>query len=123
MLVRWLLAVALLVTPLAADPQMTRLRVEVRDVYDKPVEQASVIVKFVEGRSKTKFGKKIRTTWELKTNQEGVVKVPSIPQGKILVQVIAKRYQTFGQTFDVNEEEKTLEVKLNTPQPQYSAHQ
>jgi len=123
MLVRWLLALALLVPPLAADPPMTRIRVEVRDVYDKPVDHASVIVKFVEGRSKLKFGKKIRTAWELKTNQEGVAKIPALPQGKILVQVIAKRYQTFGQTFEIVEEEKTVEVKLNTPQPQFSAHQ
>jgi hypothetical protein len=39
------------------------------------------------------------------------------------VQVIAKGYQTFGNTFEVEEEEKTIEVKLNPPQPQYSAHQ
>jgi len=37
--------------------------------------------------------------------------------------VIAKGYQTFGQTFEVMEEEKTIEVQLNPPQPQYSAHQ
>jgi hypothetical protein len=123
MLVRCLLALALLVPPLAADPPMTRIRVEVRDVYDKPVDHASVIVRFVEGRSKLKFGKKIRTSWELRTNQEGVAKIPALPQGKILVQVIAKRYQTFGQTFEIDEEEKTVEVKLNTPQPQFSAHQ
>jgi len=51
-----------------------------------------------------------------------VAKIPPIPQGKILVQVIAKGYQTFGETVDVSEEEKTVEVKLNPPQPQYSAH-
>jgi len=57
------------------------------------------------------------------TNQDGEAKIPSIPQGKILVQVIAKGYQTFGQTFDVNEDEKTLDVTLNPPQQQYSAHE
>ncbi len=102
---------------------MTRLRIEVRNYNNKPVERASVVVRFVEGRSPAKLGKKVITQWELRTNQEGIVKVPPIPQGKILVQVIAKGYQTFGQTFEVNEEEKTLEIKLNPPQPQYSAHQ
>jgi hypothetical protein len=77
----------------------------------------------VEGRSVVKLGKKIRTNWELKTSQEGVAKIPPIPQGKILVQVSAKGYQTFGGTFDVSEEEKTLEIKLNPPQPQHSEHQ
>ncbi len=107
----------------AADPPMTRLRIEVRNYNNKPVERASVVVRFVEGRSPAKLGKKVITQWELRTNQDGVVKVPPIPQGKILVQVIAKGYQTFGQTFEVAEEEKTLEIKLNPPQPQYSAHQ
>jgi len=111
------------VLPLSADPPMTRLRIEVRNYNGKPVERASVVVRFVEGRSPAKLGKKIITQWEVRTNQEGVVKIPPIPQGKILVQVIAKGYQTFGQTFEVAEEEKTIEVKLNPPQPQYSAHQ
>jgi hypothetical protein len=54
-------------------------------------------VRFVEGRSVAKFGKKVRTHWELRTNQEGVASIPPIPQGKILIQVIAKGYQTFGE--------------------------
>jgi hypothetical protein len=70
-----------------------------------------------------KFGKKIRTTWEMRTNQEGLVKIPAIPKGKILIQVIAKGYQTYGQSFEVSEEAKTIEIKLNPPQQQYSSHQ
>jgi len=101
---------------------MTKLTIEVKTEGGRPIDRASVVVRFVEGRSVVKLGKKIRTTFELRTNQEGVAKIPSIPQGKILVQVIAKGYQTFGGTFDVQEEEKTLEVKMNPPQPQYSAH-
>lgn len=115
------LALAAMVTPTHA--QTTKLRIEVRTLTDKPVDRASVLVKFVEGRSIVKLGKKIRTSWELKTNQEGVATIPPIPQGKILIQVYAKNYQTFGQTFDVNEEEKTLEIKLKPPQSQYSSHQ
>ena len=75
-----------------------------------------------QGHSVVKLGKAIRTTFELRSNQEGEARIPSIPQGKILVQVIAKGYQTFGQTFDVTEEEKTLEITLNPPQQQYTAH-
>ena len=106
-----------------ASAQTTKLRIEVKNVDGKPVDRASVLVKFVEGRSIVKLGKKIRTSWELKTNQEGVATIPPIPQGKILVQIIAKNYQTFGQQFDVGEEEKTLEVTLKPPQSQYSAHE
>ena len=118
-----LLATLLFAAAALADPPMTRLRIEVKSMSGKPVERASVVVRFVEGRSVAKFGKKIVTHWELRTNQEGIARIPSIPQGKIRIQVIAKGYQTFGEVFDVQEEEKTLEVKLNPPQAQYSVHQ
>jgi hypothetical protein len=121
-IVGWLAAVLLLAAPALADPPMTRLRIEVKNIYGKPVERASVVVRFVEGRSVAKFGKKIITHWELRTNQEGVARIPPIPQGKIQVQVIARGYQTFGDVVEVKEEEKTVEVKLNPPQAQHSEH-
>lgn len=102
--------------------EMTKLTIEVKNKAGKPVERASVIVKFVKGHSVVKLGKKIRTEWELRTNEEGIAKIPPIPQGTILVQVIAKNYQTFGENFDVDEDQKTLEITLNPPQSQYSAH-
>jgi hypothetical protein len=108
---------------LADDPPMTTLRVEVKTHSGKPVDRAGVIVRFVEGRSIAKLGKKIRTTWEMRTNQQGIAKIPPVPQGKVLIQVIAKGYQTFGDHFEVEEPEKTIEIKLNPPQGQYSAHQ
>ncbi len=107
--------------PLTAADQ-TNLQVVVTNQAGKPIDNASVIIKFVQGRSKTKFGAKDRREWDMKTNQEGLVKVPSIPQGKILIQVIAKFYQTFGETFDVEQDEKTVAIKLNPPQAQYTAH-
>jgi hypothetical protein len=106
-----------------ADPPMTRLSIEVKTLGGQPVDRAGVVVRFVKGHSVTKLGKKIRTTWETRTNQDGVAKIPVIPQGEILVQVIAKGYQTFGQKFDVSDDEKTIEVQLKPPQPQYSSHQ
>ena len=121
---RLLVLLSILVVPLLADdPAMTTLRVEVKTLSDKPVDRASVRVKFIEGRSVIKLGKKIMTSWEVRTTQDGTAKIPPIPQGKILVQVMAKGYQTYGQTYEINEAEKTIEVKLNPPQPQYSAHQ
>ncbi len=114
------LALVLTLPLLGAD--LTTLTISVKSPSGKPVDTASVIVKFVKGHSITKLGTKIRKEWELHTNQDGIVKIPPIPQGTILVQVIAKNYQTFGQTFDVDQEEKTLDITLNPPQPQYSAH-
>lgn len=125
MRIRLLLIPGLLLSAfgLRADDPMTKLKIAVTTQGGKPIDRASVIVRFVEGRSVAKFGKKIRTSWEMKTNQDGMAKIPEIPQGKILVQVIAKGYQTYGQTFDVDQQEKTIAVKLNPPQSQYSAHQ
>jgi hypothetical protein len=129
MRIRLLLSLALLVPALPAiaaddEDEMTRLVVEVKsEKTGKPIDRASVIVRFEEGRSIKKFGKKVKTNWELRTNQLGQVKVPPIPQGKILVQVIAKGYQTFGERYEVVEPEKTLEIRLNPPQQQYSAHE
>ncbi len=116
-------ALCLIATPVFAG-DTTKLRIEVKNHYDKPVDRASVVVKFVEGRSIAKLGKKIIKNWELRTNQEGIARVPlELPQGKIQIQVIAKGYQTYGEIFNVNEEEKTIAIKLNPPQPQHSEHQ
>ena len=100
-----------------------RIQVLVTNLDGKPVDRASVVIRFVQGRSVAKLGKKMITSWETRTNQEGLAKVPEMPQGTVLVQVIAKGYQTFGKQFDVNEDDKTIEIKLNPPQPQHSAHQ
>lgn len=119
---RKLFAPALLVCLLpltAAPPAGTKLTVQVESARSgKGIDRASVIVHFTEGRGVNL--KKIRTTWETKTNQQGSVSIPEIPQGKITVQIIAQNYQTFGQVYELTEPEQTIEIKLNAPQAQYS---
>ncbi len=112
---------ALAFSAFAADT--TRLQVKVTNVDGKPIDRASVIIKIDKGRSPIKFGKKTITHWETRTNQDGLVKLPEMPKAPILLQVIAKGYQTYGQRFTVDQDDQTIEVKLNPPQPQYSAHQ
>ncbi len=99
---------------------MTTLTIEVLSRDGKPIDRASVIVRFIKGHSVVKLGKADKMQWEMKTSQEGRVTIPPIPQGTILVQVIAKNYQTFGNNFDVDQPEKTIQIKLNPPQAQYS---
>src|SRR6266496_6840540 len=96
------LVAGILTIPLLAG-DMTKIHVKVTNLDGKPVDRASVIVKFVSGHSAVKLGRKIMTKWEMRTNQDGVAKIPSLPQGTLLVQVIAKGYQTYGGTFDVDE--------------------
>jgi hypothetical protein len=119
----FLLALAAITVPVMADDDdMTRIKVHVTTLQGNPVDRASVVVNFVEGRSVVKLGKKMVTKWELRTNQDGMARIPAIPKGKVRVQVIAKGYQTFGEVFEVSEPEKTIQIKLNPPQPQVSAH-
>jgi hypothetical protein len=118
-----LLAFLLFALNLYADKDLVKLTIEVKTLGGRPIDRASVIVRFIEGRSVIKFGKSIRKNWEIRTNQEGVAKIPPVPQGKILIQVIAKGYQTYGETHEFDEEEKTVEIKMNPPQAPYSAHQ
>jgi hypothetical protein len=117
-----LLVAGLLAVPAFAK-ELSTVQIKVTNLSGKPVDRASVVVKFVKGRSAIKMGKKQLTHWETRTNENGLVKLPQMPQGEILVQVIAKGYQTFGQQYDVDEDDKTIEIKLNPPQPQYSAHE
>src|SRR5882757_3020981 len=116
-----LLLPLLLALPLVAA-DLTRLEIRVTNEDGHPIDRAGVTVKFVQGRSKVKFGAKIRKEWDLRTSQEGIAKIPQIPQGAILIQVHAPHYQTFGETFDVQQAEKVIEIKLKPPQAQYSAH-
>ena len=104
----------------AAD--MTKLTIQVKTDTGRPVDRAAVIVRFVQGRNYIKLGKKIRTTYELRTNEEGQANIPEIPQGTIRIQVIAKGYQTYGNDVEVTEPEKAIDITLQPPQPQYSAH-
>lgn len=98
----------------------TRLTVQVNSTdTGKPIDRASVIVRFRHGLNPVKM-KKIITSWETKTNQMGNVTIPEIPMGEITVQIIADHYQTFGNVYELTMPEQTIEIKLNPPQPQYS---
>ncbi len=91
----------------------TKLRIEVSagDASD-PVEGASVYVRFEEERKFAK-DKKVEQNW--KTNKEGIIKVPSVPRGKVLIQVIAPGWKTFGQWYSLDQEEQTIKIRLQKP--------
>ena len=103
---------------------MTKLTITVKTQGGHPIIGAGVKVHWSANKKHpaVRFGKAVNTTFEMRTNQEGQANIPPIPQGDILIQVMAHGYQTFGQTFDIDEEQKTVEVKLNPPQQQYTAH-
>ena len=77
-----------------------------------------MVIRFRHGRNINL--KKIITNWETKTNQDGSVTIPSMPQGEVQIQIIAQHFQTFGDIYQLTEPEQTISIKLNRPQPQYS---
>jgi hypothetical protein len=119
-----LLIVALFASLLliAAGPEKTSITVTVKDQRDKPLDNATVILDFLGSRQIHKLGKRRQTHWEMRTNQEGLARFPPVPQGTIQVQVIAKDHQTFGRNFDIDSDQKAIDVKLNPPQEQYTAN-
>ncbi|HEX4170174.1 MAG TPA: carboxypeptidase-like regulatory domain-containing protein [Bryobacteraceae bacterium] len=108
--------------PATAAETKTTIRVNVKNQYDKPVENAAVILDFLGGRSAKKFGFHSKMHWEVKTNMEGRAHFPPVPEGTVQLQVITQRYQTYGKKVEVAGEEKVFDITLNPPQKQYSAH-
>jgi hypothetical protein len=101
----------------AADT--TRIHIHVVNDLGKPVGNAEVIVKFLQAPNLIRIKRK--ESWELRTTQEGTASLPSVPQGKVQIQINARNYQTIGQVYDILEDEKTVEIQLKPPQVQYSA--
>jgi hypothetical protein len=92
---------------------MTRLRIRVIDANEKPVGNASVYVRYYTAGGFLHHEKLEELNF--KTNQDGSVKVPEIPQGKILIQVIAKGWHTYGKWYDVEQSEESVPIKLDPP--------
>jgi hypothetical protein len=94
-----------------------RLTIVVTNAEDKkPVDSASVYVKFVEAR---KLAKDKKIEMNLKTNLSGLCHVPEIPRGKFLIQVIAPGWKTFGEYYEVDQSEQTINIELARPPKWY----
>jgi hypothetical protein len=98
----------------SSEPATVKLKIEVVSGSDgKPVGNASVYVRYNESGGFLHKDKLAELNF--KTNQDGSVKVPEIPQGKILIQVIAKGWHTYGKWYDIDTDEQTIQVKLDPP--------
>jgi hypothetical protein len=94
-----------------------RLTIVVTNAEDKkPVDSASVYVKFIEAR---KLAKDKKIEMNLKTNLSGICHVPEIPRGKFLIQVIAPGWKTFGEYYEVDQAEQTISIELARPPKWY----
>lgn len=90
-----------------------RLSIEVTaGPENKPVAEASVYLKYVAA---SKHGKQGKIELNLKTNQEGVTHSPEIPRGQVLIQVVAPNWKPFGQYYDAQSDDQTVQIHLERP--------
>jgi len=76
---------------------------------ERPVENASIYIRFADPH-KSKRAKLVEMN--VKTSPEGRVRVPLIPPGKVMIQVIAEHWKTFGKWFDEDEEGQVIKIHL-----------
>jgi len=97
----------------SSDSLTTKIRIQVNDPHDQPVSNASVYVRYYMSGGFLRHEKLAELSF--KTNQEGGVKVPEIPQGKVMIQVIAKGWHTFGMWYDMDKDQESVSIKLEQP--------
>jgi 5-hydroxyisourate hydrolase-like protein (transthyretin family) len=115
-----LLLLALLGTSLAAGQSgrvSTVTFTVLKDASGKPIRNASVILHPVDKKGKQKRGGQ-----QLKTDEEGKCLYPGVPYGKMRVQVIAPGYQTFGEDYEIETPEMTIQIRLKLPQEQHTIY-
>ncbi|MGH9574285.1 MAG: hypothetical protein ACRD40_12240 [Candidatus Acidiferrales bacterium] len=91
---------------------VARLKIIITSPKGHPVGNASVYVRYP--KPGTLFRHDSLQELDLKSNMDGSVKVPPVPQGKVQIQVIAKGWHTFGEWYDVKED-GTVTIKLQEP--------
>jgi hypothetical protein len=92
--------------------------VVVRDSDGKPVRNAEIVLHPVKNKGKQASGE-----MELKTDADGKTSVDGIPYGPLQVQVLAPRFQTFGEDYKIDKPELEITVKLKHPGDQYSIYE
>jgi len=106
--------------PQAAAPAgdvQTRITIEVTGGEKSvPVENASVYVKFIEERT---IRKDKKLEMNVKTSREGIAHVPNAPLGRVLVQVVAEGWKTYGRWLDITDPKQTIKVHLERPPKWY----
>jgi hypothetical protein len=104
-------------TPPPANDVQTRITIEVTGGEKGiPVENASVYVKFVEEHA-IKRDKKLEMN--VKTSRDGIAHVPNAPMGRVLVQVVAEGWKTYGRWLDLTDPKQTIKVHLERPPKWY----
>jgi hypothetical protein len=104
-----------------AEDQTTKLLIHVTGGEKKEaVANASVYLRFKEkGAILYLLHRKHKVELDLKTDNEGHASFPILPRGKVLVQVVAPGWQTFGEYFELTEATQTVKIHLHRPKTRW----
>ena len=80
------------------------------------VDNASVYVKYVEEHKITK-DKKLELN--VKTSREGLAHVPNAPVGRVLIQVVAEGWKSYGRWYDITDVNQEFKIHLERPPKWY----
>jgi len=97
----------------AKSEQVSRITIEVSGgEKEAPVENASIYLKYVEER---KIRKDRKVELNVKTNRDGAAHIPAAPLGRVLIQVVADGWKTYGRWYDITDPKQTIKVHLEKP--------
>jgi hypothetical protein len=98
-------------------PAVKRLRIEVSGgEKNVAVENASVYVKFTEEK---KLGKDKKYELNVKTNRSGVAHIPDPPMGRVLIQIVAIGWKTYGKYYELTDPGEVIRIHLDRPPKWY----
>jgi hypothetical protein len=104
-------------TPPSANDVQTRITIEVTGGEKNiPIENASVYVKFIEEHA---IKKDMKLEMNVKTSRDGIAHVPNAPMGRVLVQVVAEGWKTYGHWLDITDPKQRIKVHLDKPPKWY----
>ncbi len=103
--------------PPPTTSQSKRLTIEVTaGKNDVVVEAASVYLKYEEARLLRKDKK---YALNVKTNRDGKAHIPDAPLGRVLIQVVADGWKSYGQYYTVTDPEAVIKIHLERPPKWY----
>ena len=82
---------------------------------NKPVENASVYLKTLEQH----LIKDKKSEVNVKTNHQGIAHIPEVQPGRVLIQVVAEGWKTYGQWQDITESSQIIKIHLDRPPKWY----
>jgi hypothetical protein len=98
-------------------PAAKRLKIEVSGgEKNVAVENASVYLKFTEEK---KLGKDKKYELNVKTNRSGVAHIPDPPMGRVLIQIVAEGWKTYGKYYELTDPGEVIKIHLDRPPKWY----